>query len=209
MTHWFLVFAYAESAAATNSWWGDNWVQVVALVVGAATLLVLVVSGVALPVSYWHMSNRPNVIVSPDFERGYASVRVRNDGRAAARNVRVVCETLEVESEPEPKHFDVRLGEMHPRQELEYFVGSAGEVLNSDPYVFEVAHDRWRLGRSSDQRRTERIFEIDFTDFEGLLTVNDPLRKLTTEVTAFSRTANAILKTLVGILDRRDDDEQD
>lgn len=78
-----------QSAAATNSWWGDNWVQVVALVVGAATLLVLAVSGVALPVSYWQMSNRPNVIVSPDFERGYASVRVRNEGRAAARNVRI------------------------------------------------------------------------------------------------------------------------
>ena len=206
--HWFSVLAEAESAVASSSWWSDNWVQVAALVVGMATLLVLVVSGVALPVSYWHMSNRPNVIVSPDFERGYASVRVRNDGRAAARNVRVVCKTLEVESEPETKHLDVHLGEMHPHQELEYFVGSAGEVLSSDPYVFEVVHDRWRFGKSNGRHRPKRTFEIDFKDFRGLLTVNDPLRKLTTEMTAFSRTANAILKTLVGILDRRDDENR-
>lgn len=206
---WFWLLAEADSAAARSSWWGDNWPEVVALVVGAATLLVLVLSGVALPVSYWHMSNRPNVIVSPDFERGYASVRVRNDGRASARNVRIVCEELEVESEPAAEHFDVRLGEMHPRQELEYFVESASEVLKREPYVFEVAHDRWRFGRSSGRHRTERTFKIDFTDFRGLLTVNDPLRKLTTEVTAFSRTANATLRTLVGILDRRDGGGQD
>lgn len=207
--HWFSVLAAAESAAASSSWWGADWVQFAALVVGIATLLVLVVSGVVLPVSYWQMSNRPNVIVSPDFDRGYASVRVRNDGRASARNVRIVCKQLEVEPEPEPRHLDVQLGEMHPHQELEYFVGSASKVLDSDPYVFEVAHDRWRFGRSNDQHRTPRTFEIDFTDFRGLLTVNDPLRGLVTEIKDFSRTANAVLKTLVGILDRRDDGEQD
>lgn len=191
---WLL--AHGQSDAGLVGWLADNWL-------GITTLGVLAVSGVVLPFTYWYIANRPNVIVGPEFERGFASVRVRNDGRTSARRVSIRCETLEVVSDPEPVHLDARLGTLHPRQELEYFVGPGHEVLRSAPYVFKVEHDRWLFRGLPRVQTTQRTFEIKFSDFRHILTTSDPVQQLTREVTDFGRTANATLKTLVARMDRR------
>lgn len=163
-----------------NGWLLDNGLNV-------ATLVVLLVSGVVLPFTYWYIANRPNVNLGVIFDRAFVTVEIRNDGRVNARDFLVTCPQLLVGKDKRP--LEQRYEAIHPRQAFKYFIGVGYELVDHAPYCFTLKHKRWFFGGRIVQREI-----IDFSSYRHVLAAAEPPSKLLDEVVELGRTTDALLK---------------
>lgn len=152
-----------------------------------ATLVVLLISGVVLPFTYWYLANRPNVNLGVIFDRAFVTVEIRNDGRVNARDFLVTCPQLLVGKDKRP--LQERFEAIHPQQAFKYFIGVGYELVDHEPYSFTLKHRRWIFGG-----RTVKQETVDFSSYRHVLAAAEPPSKLLNEVVELGRTTDALLK---------------
>ena len=165
--------------------------------VGIVTLIVIG-AGVVLGFIYWYLANRPNVVVCPRFDRTFASVEVHNHGRTAAAKFRIKCPQLKFRDEDDP--LDQEFDHVHPQQSFDYFVGVGHELVDEEPYCFEIRYRRWLfwwvIGHA------KRDVKIDFATYRNILAASESPSKLTQAVEDLTARAEELLQMLVAERDR-------
>ena len=190
-----LALADASTASGEQSFWATT-------ALGWLTLTVLAVSGIVLPVTYWYIVNRPNIIVRPRFDSNLVTFEISNQGRSTARDLYVRCPTLSLGREADAPTLDTRLPEFHAKQEIVYFVGPAHQVIDNEPYLVSTSHLVWLL-RGLRLRTRNRTFTIDLHAYTDTLVDLEPPSKLVDEVQQLSRKVQDVLQLMVYRRDRR------
>lgn len=172
--------------------------------VGLATLIV-VGAGVVLGFIYWYLANRPNVVLCPRFDKTFASVEVRNHGRTAATKFRIKCPQLKFRDEDDP--LDQEFDHVHPQQSFDYFVGVGHDLVNEEPYCFEIRYRRWLFWWLFGN--TKRDVKINFATYRNILAASESPSKLTRAIEDVTARAEELLQMLVAERDRAisEDDE--
>lgn len=188
-----VALVYAHSDSSSQSFWATS-------ALGWLTFGVLTLSGILLPITYWYIANRPNIIARPAFDNTFVTLHVCNEGRATARDLRVTCPTLIVSRSPE-KSLDAGWTQFHARQEIEYYIGVGHELLDSKTYCVTLSHRVWLLRWP--RFRLSRKFNINLGDYRHVLVGRESPSKLTEEVQRLSRTMQDVLQLTIHRLDRR------
>ncbi|MDE0134532.1 MAG: hypothetical protein OXM54_06795, partial [Acidimicrobiaceae bacterium] len=189
------VLADASVVSEDQSFWATT-------ALGWLTLIVLAVSGIVLPVTYWYIVNRPNIVVRPRFDSNLVTLEISNQGRATARDLRIHCSTLTVGRGPDAPALDSEFPEFHAKQEVAYFVGPGHEVIDNEPYLVITSHRLWLLGKLP-ARTAKRTFTIDLRAYTDTLVDLESPSKLVDEVQQLSRNVQDVLQLMVYRHDRR------
>jgi len=191
----YLALADASIVPEEQSFWATT-------ALGWLTLIVLTVSGIVLPVTYWYIVNRPNIVVRPRFDAGLVTFEISNQGRATARDLDIHCSMLNVGREPDAPVLDTRFPEFHAKQEVVYFVGPGHQVIDKEPYLVITSHRVWLLDKLP-VRTKKRTFTIDLGAYTDTLVDLESPSKLVDEVQQLSRNVQDVLQFMVYKHDRR------
>lgn len=188
------LWAHSHRDGGLFDWFSETIVGIITLgVVGA---------GVALGFVYWYFASRPNVVVCPKFVGTFTSVEVRNHGRTAARDFRIRCPQLKFRDEDDS--LDQKFDRVQPQQSFEYFVGVGHELVDDEPYCFEVSYRRWLCFG-----RTDHDVQVDFGSFRNVLTASEQPNKFTKAVEDLTNRADELLQMLVAERDRAMSDNEE
>ena len=183
--------------ADENSESMDSLVELVDLAVSIGTVIFLAV-GACLTFIFWYIANKPNILVCPSHKNGVFSVHIRNEGRVAARDVRVQCPTYIARRNDSAESFSVNFLMLQPGEDLEYHIGVGHKVIDHEPYVFTVNHRKWLAPKL----REKREYAIDFSQYRDViarLEMTTNLEKLMEDV---ARNTEALLRLSIRKLDR-------
>lgn len=190
-----LVKIYAQVERAN-----DGSIIQVSDLVGILTVILLFVSGVILPVTYWYIANRPNVIARAKWEDGIAALIISNDGRTSARSVDIRCPSGNLpryQTKGEVLHFHYAL--LHPGQHIEYFISGVNDAIEKGPYHFVIRYRRWfaRGMLLPHLKYVKRTFDIDFDSYRHALIRGELSTQLNQQLENLARSVDAVLTTLV------------
>lgn len=130
-------------------------------------VVVLILSGVVLPTTFWYFANRPNVTVRRVLEAQVATIEVVNEGRSKVRSVWIRCANLTVDEAPDSPAVQLnhQLGDLHPGQAIRFGVGFLADRRDkSGQYWITVRHCPYLLGRTR-LRMSKRVFPIAFSTY--------------------------------------------
>ena len=154
----------SQATSSDNSGFTGDVAGSVDLAADVATVIFLAI-GASLTFIFWYIANKPNVLVFPSHTNGVFSVHVRNEGRVAARDVRVECPTYTPSRSDSTESFGVNFLTLQPGEDLEYHIGVGNKVIDHEPYVFAVNHRKWLMLIG----RERRVYAIDFSQYRDVI----------------------------------------
>ena len=187
----------SQATSSDNSGFTGDVAGSVDLAADVATVIFLAI-GASLTFIFWYIANKPNVLVFPSHTNGVFSVHVRNEGRVAARDVRVECPTYTPSRSDSTESFGVNFLTLQPGEDLEYHIGVGNKVIDHEPYVFAVNHRKWLMLIG----RERRVYAIDFSQYRDVIGRSEMTTNLEKLMEDVARNTEALLRLSIRKLDR-------
>lgn len=149
---------------------------------------------------FWYIANKPNVVARPKLQHGGLSVIVSNDGKIAAKSLRIISSDIELSRNSEqPETLNANLPAMYPGEFLEYFAGVGPRAKSLGRIEVEISYRRW-LWLSWPKEK--RLFQIDFDQYKGALIEVEQPSVLEGKMDELARSVSALVQWKVGRRDR-------